>query len=96
MTEEESQQSNQDPFYITYKQTRCDIEYELHGVVTLMRHFTKMLLKIMTARMRNKRIQKLAEEQCEFVEGKVKHNAIYITRTRECRKIHTFASLNTQ
>ena len=81
MTVEESQQSYQDPFDSTSKETRCDIEYELHRVVTLMRHFTNMLLQIM-ARTRNKRKQKLAGEQCGFVEGKGKRNLIYITRTR--------------
>ncbi|GFO31954.1 RNA-directed DNA polymerase from mobile element jockey-like [Plakobranchus ocellatus] len=56
-------------------------ECELHRTISLMSHITKILLKIIMLRIRNKIKLEIAEEQCEFVEDKGTSNAIYILRT---------------
>ena len=43
-----------------------------------MSHITKILLKILMARMRNKITPEIAEEQCGFVKDKGTINAMYI------------------
>ncbi|GFN78083.1 LINE-1 retrotransposable element orf2 protein [Plakobranchus ocellatus] len=53
-------------------------ECELHRTISLMSQITKILLKIIMLRIRNK-IK--AEEQCGFAEDKGTSNAIYILRT---------------
>ena len=47
-----------------------------------MSHITKILLKILMARMRNKISPEIAEEQCGFVKDKGTRNAIYIYMLR--------------
>ncbi|GFO09658.1 endonuclease-reverse transcriptase, partial [Plakobranchus ocellatus] len=60
-------------------------ESELHRTISLMSHITKILLKIIMLRIRNKIKPEIAEEQCGFVEDKGTSNAIYILRTSiEC------------
>ncbi|GFO13981.1 endonuclease-reverse transcriptase [Plakobranchus ocellatus] len=49
--------------------------------VSLMSHITKILLKIIMLRIRNKIKPEIAEEQCGFVEDKGTSNAIYILRS---------------
>ncbi|GFO09466.1 DNA replication licensing factor mcm8 [Plakobranchus ocellatus] len=56
-------------------------ECELHRTISLMSHVTKLLLRIIMMRVRNKIKPEIAEEQCGFVEGKGTTNAIYILRT---------------
>ncbi|GFO27892.1 endonuclease-reverse transcriptase [Plakobranchus ocellatus] len=56
-------------------------ECELHRTISLMSHITKILLKIIMLRIRNKIKPEIAEEQCAFVEDKRTSNAIYILRT---------------
>ncbi|GFO41170.1 endonuclease-reverse transcriptase [Plakobranchus ocellatus] len=46
-----------------------------------MSHITKILLKLIMQRIRNKIKSEIAEEQCGFVEDKGTSNAIYILRT---------------
>ncbi|GFO19236.1 LOW QUALITY PROTEIN: tigger transposable element-derived protein 6 [Plakobranchus ocellatus] len=46
-----------------------------------MSHITKILLKIIMLRIRNKIKPEIAEEECGFVEDKGTSNAIYILRT---------------
>ncbi|GFO04703.1 endonuclease-reverse transcriptase [Plakobranchus ocellatus] len=55
-------------------------ECELHRTISLMSHITKILLKIIMLRIRNK-ISEIAEQQCGFVEDKGTSDAIYILRT---------------
>ena len=45
-------------------------ECELHGTISLMSHSTKIFLRIIMMRVRNKIKQGIAEEHCGFVEGK--------------------------
>ena len=45
-------------------------ECELHRTISLMSHVTKILLRIVMMRVRNKIRPEIAEEQCGFVEGK--------------------------
>ena len=52
-----------------------------------MSHITKILLKILMARMRNKITPEIAEEQCGFVKDKGTRNAIYMLRTLTERAI---------
>ena len=54
---------------------------ELHRTISLMSHVTKLLLRIIMMRIRNKINPEIAEEQCGFVEGKGTTNAIFILRT---------------
>ena len=49
--------------------------------LSLMSHVTKLLLRIIMMRVRNKINPEIAEEQCGFVEGKGTTNAIFILRT---------------
>ncbi|GFO07610.1 endonuclease-reverse transcriptase [Plakobranchus ocellatus] len=56
-------------------------ECELHRTISLMSHITKILLKIIMPRVRNKIKSEIAEEQCGFVEDKGTSNAIYILLT---------------
>ncbi|GFO50505.1 retrovirus-related pol polyprotein from type-1 retrotransposable element r2 [Plakobranchus ocellatus] len=56
-------------------------ECELHRTISLMSHITKILLKIIMLRIRNKIKPEIAEEQCGFIEDKGTSNAIYILRT---------------
>ncbi|XP_063588673.1 uncharacterized protein LOC134765810 [Penaeus indicus] len=55
-------------------------ECENHLTISLMSQVTKILLKIITNRVRNKIKPEITEEQCGFVEGKGTANAIYILR----------------
>ena len=64
-----------------------DTECESHRTISLMSHITKILLKILMARMRNKTTPEFAEEQCGFVKDKGTRNAIYMLRTLTERAI---------
>ena len=57
--------------------TQC----EFHRTISLMSHVTKILLRIVMMRVRNKIRPEIAEEQCGFVEGKGTPNAIFMLRT---------------
>ena len=57
------------------------IECELHRAVSLMSHATKILLRIVMMRVRNKIRPEIAEEQFGSVEGKGMSNAIFMLRT---------------
>ncbi|GFN90163.1 hypothetical protein PoB_001666900 [Plakobranchus ocellatus] len=75
-------------------------ECELHRTISLMSHITKILLKIIMLRIRNKIKPEIAEEQCGFVEDKGTSNAIYILRTLieralEVQKMYICVSLIT-
>ena len=59
----------------------------MNRTLSLMSHITKILLKILMARMRNKITSEIAEEQCGFVEDKGTRNAIYMLRTLTERAI---------
>ena len=54
---------------------------ELHRTISLLSQVTKLLLRIIIMRVRNKINPEIAEEQCSFVEGKGTTNAIFILRT---------------
>ena len=56
------------------------IEGGQHRTVSLMSHLTKILLKVIMLRIRNKIKPEIQEEQCGFVKGKGTANAIYILR----------------
>ena len=56
------------------------IECELHRTISLMSHITKILLRIIMLRARNRVKPEIGAEQCGFVEGKGTTNAIYILR----------------
>ncbi|GFO24946.1 endonuclease-reverse transcriptase [Plakobranchus ocellatus] len=56
-------------------------ECELDRTISLMSHITKILLKIIMLRIRNKIKPEIAEEQCGFLEDKGTSNAIYILPT---------------
>ena len=52
------------------------IECELHGIISPVSHFIKILLHIIMLRSRNKIRPEIAEEQCGFVDGKGTANEI--------------------
>ena len=56
-------------------------ECELHRTISLMSHVTKVLLRVILMRVRNKIHPEIAEERCGFVEGKGTANAVYMLRT---------------
>ena len=56
-------------------------ECELQRTISLMSHVTKILLRIVMMRVRNKIRPEIAEEQCRFVEGKGASNTIFMLRT---------------
>ena len=56
-------------------------ECELHRTISLMSQITKILLKILTGRIRNKLRPEIAEEQNGFVEDKGTRNAIFCLST---------------
>ena len=55
-------------------------ECEQHPTISLMSHMTKILLRIIMKRIRNKVYTEIADNQCGFIEGKGTANAIYILR----------------
>ena len=57
--------------------TKC----ELHRIISLMSHTTKILLKILMMRIKNKIKSETAEEQYGFTADKNTRNAIFILRT---------------
>ena len=69
---------------------------ELHRTISLMSHVTKVLLRAIMMRVRNKIRPEIAEEQCDFVEAKGTANAAnmlrtLIERTLEVKKMCTCA-----
>ena len=56
-------------------------ECKNHRTISLMSHVTKILLRIIMMRIRNKILPEIAQEQCGFIEGKGTVNALYIIRT---------------
>ena len=66
--------------FIALPKKPAAIECELHRTISLMSHITKILLRIIMKRARNRIKPEIAEEQCGFVEGKGTANAIYILR----------------
>ena len=55
-------------------------ECKLHRTISLMSHVTKILLKILMMRMRNKIKSEIAEEQYKFMTDKSTRNAIFVFR----------------
>ena len=66
--------------FITLPKKAGATECELHRTISLMSHVTKILLRIIMMRVRNKIRPEIAEEQCGFVEGKGTTNAVYMLR----------------
>ena len=67
--------------FITLPKKAGAIECELYSTISLMSHLTKILLRIIMNRTRNKIRPGIAQEQCGFVEGKGTANAIYTLKT---------------
>ena len=66
--------------FIALPKTANANECESHRTISLMSHITKLLLRIIMMRVRNKILPEIAEEQCGFIEGKGTINAIYMLR----------------
>ena len=66
--------------FIALPKKAAATECENHRTISLMSHITKILLRIVMLRIRNKIKPEIAEEQCGFVEGKGTTNAINILR----------------
>ena len=56
------------------------IDCALHRTISLTSHLTKILLRIVMGRVRNKVKREIGEEQCGFVEGKGTANGIFLLR----------------
>ena len=67
--------------FIAIPKKTATTECEQHRTISLMSHITKILLRIIMMRVRNKIKPEIAEEQCGFVDGKGTMNAIYLLRT---------------
>ena len=60
---------------------------EVRGTISLMIHITKILLRIIMMRVRNKIKPEIADEQCGFVKRKGTTNAFYtLERTLKVQK----------
>ena len=64
--------------FVTLPKRPGTIDRELHRTISLMSHVTKILLRIIMMRSRNKVRPEIAAEQCGFVEGKGTANAIFM------------------
>ena len=56
------------------------IECELHRIISLMSHVTKIILRVIMIRARHKIRPEVSEEQYGFMQDKGTRNAIYILR----------------
>ena len=56
------------------------IECELHRTINLMSVITKVILKVLMWRMRNKIRPEISNVQCGFMKDTDTHNAIFILR----------------
>ena len=56
------------------------VECEQHRTLSMMSHITKIILKVILARIRPKIQQEIAEEQYGFIKDKGTANAIFILR----------------
>ena len=56
------------------------IDCVLHRTISLTSHLTKLLLRIVMGRVRNKAKREISEEQCGFVQGKGTANGIFLLR----------------
>ena len=65
------------------------VECENHRTISLMSHVTKILLRIVMMRIRNKIKPEIAAEQSGFVEGKGTANGIFMLRTLIERALET-------
>ena len=52
-----------------------------HRTISIMNHITKILLKVILNRIRNKILPEISNEQCGFMKGKGTRNAIFILRS---------------
>ncbi|GFR88635.1 RNA-directed DNA polymerase from mobile element jockey-like [Elysia marginata] len=66
--------------FITLPKKQGARECEQHRTISLMSHMTKVLLRIIMKRIRNKVYKEISDNQCGFIEGKGTANAIYILR----------------
>ncbi|GFS24332.1 RNA-directed DNA polymerase from mobile element jockey-like [Elysia marginata] len=66
--------------FITLPKKQGATECEQHRTISLMSHMTKVLLRIIMKRIRNKVYKEISDNQCGFIEGKGTANAIYILR----------------
>jgi hypothetical protein len=57
------------------------VECEDHRTICIMSHVTKIFLRVILRRIRNKIRPEIAEVQCRFVKDSGTRNAIYIIRT---------------
>ena len=69
------------PIFIALPKKSRATECELHPIISLMSHVTKILLKILMIRMKNKIRPAITKEQHGFTPDKSTRNAIFILRT---------------
>ena len=67
--------------FVTLPKKTAATECENHRTISLMSHLTKIILRILLNRARNKIKAEIANEQFSFQEGKGTANAIYSIRT---------------
>ena len=87
--------------FITLPKKPGAIECELHCTISLMSHTTKILVRMLMNRERNKLKSEMSCVQYGFVEDKSIRNAIFIThmlseRAIEMKKTFIYVSLTTQ
>ena len=66
--------------FIALPKKQGAIDCETHRTVSLMSHVTKILLRVIMMRARNRIIPEISDLQRGFVEGKGTVNAIYMLR----------------
>ncbi|GFR85983.1 RNA-directed DNA polymerase from mobile element jockey-like [Elysia marginata] len=66
--------------FITLPKKQDATDCEQHRTISFMSHMSKVLLRIIMKRIRNKVYKEISDNQCGFIEGKGTANAIYILR----------------
>ena len=75
--------------FITLPKKPGATECELHRTISLMRHVTKLILRILMMRARPKITPEISKEQCGFMKDTGTRNAIFMIRRLNERAIET-------
>ena len=66
--------------FITIPKIPGTLECNKHRTISIMSQITKIILRIVLNRIRNKILPEIGNEQCGFIRGKGTRNAIFILR----------------
>ena len=66
--------------FIPIPKTQGTLECSNHRTISIMNQITKIILRVILYRIRNKILPEISEEQCGYIKGKGTRNAIFILR----------------